>query len=731
MWFIVILIVFVGPLYLFYRYRSISRKKVFFASPLFRGLAGSAIILVSSILLVNIFFPEKIFHQSFGETRSELSDTEKDTSIHFLSSQEPEFHYKLLARLSDDTAFQKQLSAHIYSYERMTFSSDQRTAAIGNFFLGISSLSDVRYQDAASFFDKISDTNFPYLHYCYGKLLQHDSLDERAEAEYFRELQVPSGNHRESIRNLVVLLSSATSYSLAANDYNRLYKLFDNELTDEEMNWNLKRRVLIINADIEKYTVLLLSNTMSTIGAIGFIAALLIASVWATFLIKIDIFSRHKWPLYFIAFISGMLFTNLVFPITDIASIYLDTRMTGEFFHDMLYAIFMIGIPEEVVKIIPVIVLVYIFGLAKDPLDYVVLGCFSALGFAFLENMMYFQELRSGIIHGRAFFSAIGHMIFSSVATYAFVYARFRVADPLNKVWVIAAGLMGAAIVHGFFDLFLFQGMVLTFFVFFVFIVQCWIIILNNCLNNASAFLYRLVPMAEGSKRFIAISLTLIFCFEYIVVASIEGSEPANIQLAVNSSFAGFFIIFFSGNLSSFDLIKGYWRGIHFMSREKRGYGTRSSLSPLVSWYFLNSLNPNNYVGMRVYLYNEPHNKILTDYLDGQLEGKIVDRVKLYDDGIADPYWFIVKMKEPIQFLTESRSYVLVKLRYQEDSLLYDEEVEVFFRAIPSINLLKVAKPVKDQFPFFGWAVMKIDESVSPPLDVRHHQMSGSSAPTV
>ncbi|HET6541724.1 MAG TPA: hypothetical protein VFG46_14640, partial [Chryseolinea sp.] len=57
------------------------------------------------------------------------------------------------------------------------------------------------------------------------------------------------------------------------------------------------------------------------------------------------------------------------------------------------------------------------------------------------------------------------------------------------------------------------------------------------------------------------------------------------------------------------------------------------------------------------------------------------------------------------------QDYVLARLRYQEDSLLYEDYVEIFFKGVPDLRLLKNAKPQKSDFPFYGWANLARDEN--------------------
>ena len=40
-----------------------------------------------------------------------------------------------------------------------------------------------------------------------------------------------------------------------------------------------------------------------------------------------------------------------------------------------------------------------------------------------------------------------------------------------------------------------------------------------------------------------------------------------------------------------------------------------------------------------------------------------------------------------------------------------EEDVEVFFKVIPDMELLRQERPLKEDFPFYGWAVMSFDST--------------------
>jgi RsiW-degrading membrane proteinase PrsW (M82 family) len=86
-----------------------------------------------------------------------------------------------------------------------------------------------------------------------------------------------------------------------------------------------------------------------------------------------------------------------------------------------------------------------------EPVDGIVYGCASALGFAAMENVKYFASTRlsGGVVAARAFLSVPAHMFFGAIWGYAL--GRTLVSRKTSVLlWVL-----GAAVIHGAFDTFL------------------------------------------------------------------------------------------------------------------------------------------------------------------------------------------------------------------------------------------------------------------------------------
>lgn len=685
----------VGLSFIFYRYTAVANKQIFFTSPLFVSVLGSLAVLLVAIGIVNVvnIKPPK-------DSTTEIFPLE-DTTASSIISKGPRFTYRLITKLNDDLKFVEVLELR-KTYQRLSKSEVDSIATLGRFGQGVIALKDKKTEEAREHFLSIKN-ELPFLHFCLGEMFLQKNKKVEAAREYEKELQYPKGGNRIEAFLALVELHEAN------RNYDKLHALLKSDLAEAHFPEKLARNTLLVAQDYSQYWAWIVNMFTYRIHAIGFVAAFLISAMWLVYLSYLDIFRPDRFFWLVVMFAAGMMFCPLVFFIVDNIKLVSEWHINGNFFNDFVYCVFMVGVPEEFVKMIPLLVLAAFSKNLKEPIDYIIYGSASALGFAFLENLLYFAEIKNGIIHGRAYLAVIGHMTFSTIVAYAFVVSLYKLKNKKSLWHTLPKSFFLAATMHGIYDVLLFHNQLFFFFVFFVLIVQFWTMMINNSMNNSLHFDYRTASRAEGSRLFITLALTGVFALEYLYAGFSAGTAEGNVQLLSNVGFAGFLIIFFSSNLSSFDLIKGYWRSMSLFSKEKRGYGSRRQLGPWFSWYFVNAARAHNYVGVPVKIFNEKYNRILADYLYGEHEGRIVSRVILHDDETPDPYWFLVRLKTPVPLPNDLNDYILVRLRYQEDSLLYEEDVEVFFKGIPDMELLRRDRPMKEDFPFYGWAVMKFD----------------------
>lgn len=114
-----------------------------------------------------------------------------------------------------------------------------------------------------------------------------------------------------------------------------------------------------------------------------------------------------------------------------------------------VYAVFGIGLTEELAKMLPFLIVVLRFKAFDEPLDGIVYGSFLALGFSLIENIHYVDFLTRNEAIARGFAGPLVHIVFTSVWAYHIGLARLRG----RSVLAAAALWLGAsALLHGVYD---------------------------------------------------------------------------------------------------------------------------------------------------------------------------------------------------------------------------------------------------------------------------------------
>jgi RsiW-degrading membrane proteinase PrsW (M82 family) len=114
-----------------------------------------------------------------------------------------------------------------------------------------------------------------------------------------------------------------------------------------------------------------------------------------------------------------------------------------------VYAVLGIGLVEELVKLIPFLLVIIHFREFDEPVDGIIYGSFLALGFSAVENIQYVQFLSSMEALARGFAGPVVHIVFASIWGYYIgrAYLCRRVLVP-----TILIALACTATLHGLYD---------------------------------------------------------------------------------------------------------------------------------------------------------------------------------------------------------------------------------------------------------------------------------------
>jgi len=113
------------------------------------------------------------------------------------------------------------------------------------------------------------------------------------------------------------------------------------------------------------------------------------------------------------------------------------------------YAVLVIGVIEEVVKIIPFLFIVLRFREFDEPIDGIIYASFIALGFSALENIYYLDSLTTTQAWARGFAGPVVHMVFASMWGYH-IGKAYLLGKPLLPITLLMLAL--TAFLHGVYD---------------------------------------------------------------------------------------------------------------------------------------------------------------------------------------------------------------------------------------------------------------------------------------
>lgn len=180
-----------------------------------------------------------------------------------------------------------------------------------------------------------------------------------------------------------------------------------------------------------------------------YVLAVLIASIFPllflVFLIKIDVFETESFKDIIYVFLLGLVISFILcFPYVLIRDSLSDNYATNLFI-----SFFAVAIPEEIIKIIPFLLVLKYRKFINEPIDFLIYSSASALGFAFYENINYIISYSEtgNIVAIRSFLPAVMHMVVSSIFSFGiFIYLISK------KVKYIIIGLIISSLIHSVYN---------------------------------------------------------------------------------------------------------------------------------------------------------------------------------------------------------------------------------------------------------------------------------------
>lgn len=488
-----------------------------------------------------------------------------------------------------------------------------------------------------------------------------------------KKLFFKAGAYRAFLISLLILVIGGLMYFILPQEPTNLgYLRLHSESLTKEMSHA---------TGLTKYWLKSL-EIFTEMNLIGFVSAALVTAIWIFYIRNLDFFSKEKLKFTILGFVLGILSTFFTFPLSDIVTtIFSIVYSSNTFYNLFVYSFLGIGIVEELIKIVPVLIILVFTKEIDEPIDLIYYASVSALGFAFIENLLYFREISGSIVIGRALTSAVGHMIDSSFVVYGIILWKFR----REKFRVVIYYFFLGAFAHALYDYFLFEELTLLFYAAFAFFIQAWVIMINNAINNSKYFDYSIDYKHNLVKYRLAIFLTTLLVASFLLNGLVEGRLDALNSYLRSLVWSGLLIMFYVGYASSFDLFKGYWRPVkfRFSSPSNQAMPGMRGYSSLTSIFTENTIVPLNHVGKRIKLHSPPYNQYLCEIFHIG-EGRIETRIELTTEKGEDPDWFVIKLDTPLNVDSSYKSSeIIIKIRNKHSSLVHDEHIKCWLKLVP------------------------------------------------
>ena len=293
----------------------------------------------------------------------------------------------------------------------------------------------------------------------------------------------------------------------------------------------------------------------------SYVAALLIFLLYLFYFRYIDIYEHEPWQYIIFTFLSGILFADFGLILYDFTAVVLGWYMNGNIVNDLFYTVFVIGGIEELVKIIPLLIFLRYTKIINEPIDYIVYACVAALGFAFSENVMYFDRLGIGIIFSRALTAVVLHTSLSAIVAYGFVLRKYR-----DKKYAPLKMYFTAMVFHGLYDLFLMNGHLHRFILIAYLFLFAGIIVFNKIVSNSlsnSPYYNKAIHLEIRKIQLLLIGgLAGIFVIQFIMLTVSESFTSARESIFSSGLLALFLLPSLVVGFGKIEIHPKIWRSI-------------------------------------------------------------------------------------------------------------------------------------------------------------------------
>lgn len=320
----------------------------------------------------------------------------------------------------------------------------EQSADVGYYGLGLIRSLQKRYDEAAPYFEQVKNREQKYLNNSLGRVYLQIGEFELAEQALRREIAL-GGNVAGAVANLETLYARQ-------NNSAGMRSLAIDAQTAGFASLRVRREAALAGGDLNGYVDLVFLGPLRQMNLTSALCALLICLMWFVYLWRVDLFAQARPQVALACLLLGAISPLCTAPLADALGRIIPLAAGGPPLYDLVYYVLHVGLVEEVVKFLPVLLVVLVAHRADEPVDLLRYGGLSALGFATLENSLYFSGFGLSIVVGRFLISTTLHM--SMTGLVCFTWARARQARLPRRVIALYIGgaLALAAAGHGLFD---------------------------------------------------------------------------------------------------------------------------------------------------------------------------------------------------------------------------------------------------------------------------------------
>lgn len=482
-------------------------------------------------------------------------------------------------------------------------------------------------------------------------------------AEY-AQLEFDSFPEQRSYDNVVELLNGCDSTQLQVD--------FISKHIDLQLYSSNDRLYVLENGSFGTYFKMIYSSIYNGNNLLMLFISFCITLVWGWYFYKLKFFYRKNWSVFVGVFIASVVFCELtIFFMDGMEKIGLTE---GEDVSGMIwFYIAGVGFVEESVKLIAPLIVILVFKKhLKEPLDYMLLGVFSGLAFAFGENVLYFNR-SAGSIDLRALTATFMHIMTTSIVLYGWVY---KMAKKPNGVYAPFFFFTLAVLIHAFYDVLIELNailfLVLLIALFFV-LVNAWVKFLGNAINFSPFFKTKYIPSNQGLIIPLMTGLIVVLLIEYGCKVLLFSVEAANEGLKGGTVVSLLLLLIFVYKLSRLVVVKGVWE--------------KFDLYNVYSF-----AKKDEYLGMHAKI------TLLANQVNsGVLQGEVIHAVQFENKR----YYYVVLLKEQLLAQEKMHHHLIISLS-KRGSDLYDKNVLVEVRLSESEQWLSDNN--KRQYPLYGVA---------------------------